>query len=98
MKIKNIKDAAKKKATRSEKVVDIKKIIKMKEERAGKLKKLQEVRTIARIMRIDTRNVTLTELVRAIQRTEGNIDCYMSARVLTCSEKSCLWREYCAPH
>ena len=96
MKIKDIKDAAKKKATISKKVVDIKKVVKKKEEHARKLKKLQEVRAIARRMAIDTRNVTLTELIRAIQRTEGNKDCYMSVQVLTCGQINCLWREDCS--
>jgi hypothetical protein len=97
MKITNIKDAAKKKATKSEKVINIKKIVKKKEENAKKLIKLQEVRSIARKMGIDTRNVTMTELIRAIQRTEGNKDCYMSAQVLKCEQTNCLWREDCAP-
>ena len=95
MKIKNIKDAAKKKAAKTGKVIDIKMVIKKKEEHARKLKKLQEVRTIARKMGIDTRNVTLTELIRAIQRAEGNKDCYISAQTLTCAQTNCLWREDC---
>ncbi len=94
MKIKNIKDAAKKKAG---KVIDIKDVIKKKKEHAEKLKKLQEVRTLARKMGIDTRNVTLKELIRAIQRGEGNKACYLSAEVLTCEQTNCLWREVCAP-
>ena len=97
MKIKNIQDAAKKKAARSGKVTDINEVLKKKKEHAEKLKKLQEVRTIARRMGIDTRNVTLTELIRAIQRAEGNNDCYMSAQALTCDQTNCLWREVCAP-
>lgn len=97
MKIKNIKDAAKKKATESGKVIDIKDAAKKKKEHAKKLKKLQEVRTMARKMGIDTRNVTLKELIRAIQRAEGNKACYMSAEVLTCEQTNCLWREDCAP-
>lgn len=98
MKIKDIKDAAKKKASKPGKVIDIKAAAKKKEEHALKLKKLQEVRTIARKMGIDTRNVTMTELIRAIQRVEGNKDCYMTAQVLTCGEKNCCWREVCAAY
>jgi hypothetical protein len=97
MKITNIKDAAEKKATNSEKVIDIKQIAKKKEENARKLKKLQEVRSIARKMEIDTRNVTMTELIRAIQRAEGNRDCYLSAQVAKCDQTNCLWREDCVP-
>lgn len=97
MKIKDIKDAAKKKATKHGKVIDIKEAAKKKEEHLKQLKKLQDVRIIARKMGINTRNVTVTELIRAIQRAEGNKDCYMSAEVLTCEQTNCLWREDCAP-
>jgi hypothetical protein len=96
MKIKDIKDGAKKKATKHGKVIDIKEAAKKKEVHIKQLKKLQDVRNIARKMGIDTRNVTMTELIRAIQRAEGNKDCYMSAQVLKCEQTNCLWREDCA--
>lgn len=96
MTIKNIKDAAKKKAARSGKVIDIKKVLQKKKEHAEKIKKLQEVRTLARNRGIDTRNATLKELIRAIQRAEGNKDCYLSAHVLVCEQTGCRWREDCA--
>jgi hypothetical protein len=86
-----------KKATKTGKVIDIKEAAIKKEARTGQLKKLQEVRTIARKMGINTRNVTLTELIRAIQRAEGNKDCYMTAQVLTCGQVNCCWREVCSP-
>jgi hypothetical protein len=92
MKIKNIKDGEK-----PGKVIDIKKFIKKKEEHAKQLKKLHDVRTIARKMGIDTRNVTMAELIRAIQRAEGNKDCYLSGQVLKCEQTNCLWRDDCAP-
>jgi hypothetical protein len=95
MKIKDIKDVAKKKAPKSAKVIDIKALVKKKEVHVEQLKKLQKVRTIARKMGIDTRNVTMKELIRAIQRAEGNKDCYMSVEVLKCEQTNCLWREDC---
>jgi hypothetical protein len=95
MKIEDIKKGAIKKAAKHGKVVDIKEAAKKKEEHSLQLKKLRDVRTIARKMGIDTRNVTMTELIRAIQRAEGNNDCYMTARVLTCGETGCCWREDC---
>ena len=97
MKVTGIKDAAKKKASKTGKVIDLGKFIKKKETHAKQLKKLQEVRIIARKMGIDTRNATLTELIKAIQRAEGNKDCYRTAQVLTCEEKRCLWRDDCPP-
>jgi len=96
MKIRNIKDAAKKKATKSEKVIDIKEIVKKKEEHTKKLTKLQEVRTIARKMGIDTRNVTMKELIRDIQKAEGNNACFSTSAVRTCGQMNCLWRTVCS--
>jgi len=97
MNIKNINDAAKKKAAQAEKVVDLKVFKKRKEARAAQVKRLREVRTIARRMGIDTRNATMIELIKAIQRAEENTACFRSSRALTCPEKNCLWREDCAP-
>ncbi|MDA8433331.1 MAG: 2Fe-2S iron-sulfur cluster-binding protein, partial [Nitrospiraceae bacterium] len=34
-------------------------------------------------------------LVRAIQRAEGNFDCFGSARSGHCSQDDCLWRQDC---
>lgn len=36
-----------------------------------------------------------TDLIRAVQKAEGNIDCYATDRNKTCVEKGCLWREEC---
>ncbi len=96
MKISNIKDITDG-AGRTGNVIDFKKIKKKKEKHAELLKKLRDVRAMARRMGIDTRNVTLTELIRAIQRAEGNKDCYMTAQALKCRQTNCLWREDCAP-
>jgi len=35
------------------------------------------------------------ELIRAIQRAEGNIDCFGTAAEEECSQEGCLWREEC---
>ena len=37
--------------------------------------------------------VDLVNLVRSIQRLEGNIDCYR--RGLQCERMNCAWREHC---
>jgi len=40
-----------------------------------------------------------TDLIRAIQRAEGNIDCYATDRNRTCGDEQCIWREGCLkPH
>lgn len=36
-----------------------------------------------------------TELIRSIQRSEGNPDCFRKKR--TCEEIDCAWRSYCLP-
>lgn len=35
------------------------------------------------------------ELIRAIQRTDGNFDCFGRAKSGQCSQINCLWREDC---
>ena len=95
MKIKNINDAAKKKTSKLGKVIDIEKYAKKKEVHAEQIKKLKDVRTIARKMGLDTRNVNQTDLIRAIQRAEGNNACFATASVQTCGQMHCLWRADC---
>lgn len=94
MKIKSIKAAAKKKASTSGKVIDIKDFAK-KNVSPGKLM-LEDIRGIAEKIGVDTRNMNKTELIRAIQRAEGNNDCYASAQVQTCGQTNCLWHQDCA--
>ncbi|MEW6441029.1 MAG: SAP domain-containing protein [bacterium] len=55
----------------------------------------QEVVKIARGMGINPYRKTKVLLIREIQRTEHNIDCYATARVVHCGETGCLWREDC---
>ena len=38
--------------------------------------------------------VDLVNLIRSIQRAEGNIDCYRRGRQL-CDGMSCVWRAHC---
>ena len=95
MKIKGIEDAAKKKTSKPGKVVDIETYAKKREVHAEKIKRLKEVRNIARKMGIDTRNVYQTDLIRAIQRAEGNNACFATSSVQTCGQMNCLWRTDC---
>ncbi|MFH0932734.1 MAG: SAP domain-containing protein [Nitrospirota bacterium] len=57
--------------------------------------KLQEIKTIARAKGIKTVNMKKPELIRAIQRSEGNFDCYGSAISGFCNQSTCLWRKDC---
>jgi hypothetical protein len=58
---------------------------------------LQEIRKIAqeRGLKLDSRKKK-QDVVRAIQRDEGNRDCFMSAGVETCDQDCCLWRKDCS--
>jgi hypothetical protein len=37
------------------------------------------------------------EMIRAIQRKEGNIPCFFTGRA-QCEQTACLWRNDCLPH
>lgn len=107
MKVKSIKDAAKKKATKTGKVVDIKKAVKkfekvedicelaIKTEEDTKKTMLEDIMAIAERMGIDVGDLNRTELVRAIQRAEGYSDCFMTDHVRTCGQLNCLWYQEC---
>ncbi len=95
MAVKGIKAAAKKKSVETEKVQDIKKAAKTAEVSSEKLT-LQGIRGIAEKMGINARNLNKTELIRSIQKTEGNADCFASAQVQTCGQTNCLWHQDCA--
>ena len=54
-----------------------------------------EVRKIAKERGVKLYKMKMTELIREIQRSEKNLDCYGTVRVDSCYEDSCLWRENC---
>lgn len=57
--------------------------------------KLQDIRTKAKQLGVNPNRMNKTDLIRTIQRAEGNIDCYATDRVATCGEIDCLWRADC---
>jgi hypothetical protein len=57
--------------------------------------KLQEIKNIAKKMSIKAGSMKKTELIRAIQRAEGNFDCFGTAKSGECDQINCLWREDC---
>ena len=57
--------------------------------------KIQEIRTIAKEKGIKTGNLIKPELIRVIQKSEGNFDCYGSATSGFCDQVNCLWRKDC---
>lgn len=57
--------------------------------------KMQQILDIARRRGLQPGRLGKTELVRAIQRAEGNFDCYATAYDGVCDQYQCLWREDC---
>jgi hypothetical protein len=58
--------------------------------------KMQDIRNIAkeRGSKVGSR-INKTELIRSIQRAEGNADCFGTEHVNICGQTNCLWREDC---
>ncbi|MEM5789041.1 MAG: hypothetical protein AAGU11_17140 [Syntrophobacteraceae bacterium] len=56
--------------------------------------KMQEIRLLAKKLGINSFGKTKTDLIREIQRKEGNFDCYGSAKE-HCDQDECLFREPC---
>ena len=57
--------------------------------------KVQEIRIKAKQLGVNPNKMKKTDLIRAIQRAEANIDCYATDRVAHCGETQCLWRVDC---
>ena len=57
--------------------------------------KLQEVKAIAKQRGIDHGRMRKDDLIKAIQRAEGNNDCFGTALSRDCGQFDCLWREDC---
>lgn len=57
--------------------------------------KLDDVKKIAKDRGIQIKNLKKTDIIKTIQRDEGNIDCYNTGSSDTCDQLSCLWRDDC---
>jgi hypothetical protein len=57
--------------------------------------RVDEIRNLARGRGIKTGKLTKGELVRAIQRDEGNCECYGGAGRVPCDQAGCLWFADC---
>jgi hypothetical protein len=53
------------------------------------------IRSIARNLGIRHGRMEKGDIIRAIQRAEGNFDCYGTATEQECDQEGCLWREDC---
>ena len=57
--------------------------------------KFNEIRKMAKEMQINTYRMKKTDIIRTIQKTENNIECYGTERINNCNEEMCLWRDDC---
>jgi hypothetical protein len=56
---------------------------------------MQELKKIAKTKGLIFRNAKKITIIRAIQRTEGNNECFASLRGKECRLENCFWREDC---
>ncbi|MFW9604556.1 MAG: SAP domain-containing protein [Trichlorobacter sp.] len=57
--------------------------------------KLADVKKIAAEHGIVVGRMRKAEIIRAIQRAEGNEDCYSIGKAAHCCQEECLWRTDC---
>ena len=57
--------------------------------------KLEEIKDVARQHNIKIGKLKKAELVRAIQKAEGNEACFAVGQASECGQHSCLWRDDC---
>lgn len=56
---------------------------------------LEDVRRMAKLQGIDPGMLSKVELIRSIQKVEGNFDCFATAYNGVCDQTGCSWREDC---
>ena len=56
---------------------------------------MQEIRASAKNIGIPSFGKTKKDLIRTIQRTEGNFDCYATASSGFCDQTACRWHGEC---
>ena len=57
--------------------------------------KVQEVKAIAKQRGVDPGRMGKEEIIKALQRVEGNNDCFGTAISTGCAQSECLWRGDC---
>ena len=56
---------------------------------------MKTIRHLAKTLKVDTSQLSKTDLIRKIQLAEGNFDCYGSASNGECDQLNCAWRDDC---
>ncbi|MBJ6724418.1 SAP domain-containing protein [Geomesophilobacter sediminis] len=57
--------------------------------------KINEIKEIAERQGLKAGKMNKTDLVRAIQRSENNNDCFNTGTAAVCGQSNCLWMEDC---
>jgi hypothetical protein len=57
--------------------------------------KIQDIQKIAKKKGVNAGGMNKTELIRAIQKAEGNNACFATSSVQTCGQMNCQWRTDC---
>jgi len=57
--------------------------------------KIEEIRSLAKARGIIQDKLYKNDLIKSIQRSEGNFDCFASAKNGECDQLDCLWRVDC---
>ena len=56
---------------------------------------MNEIKAIAKQYDVKVSKLKKTELIKLIQRAEGNFDCFATEAVSRCGQEKCLWRSDC---
>jgi len=56
---------------------------------------LKEIKDMAKSQDIKVGNMKKENIIRSIQRAEGNFDCFGSAITGECNQMNCIWRGDC---
>jgi hypothetical protein len=56
---------------------------------------IKKIKEIAKERGVKVGNMKKENIIRAIQRSEGNFDCFRTATAGVCDQMDCLWREDC---
>lgn len=57
---------------------------------------LEEIKSIAQLYSIKANKMKKAELIKAIQRAEGNEECFEAGKSGICGQIGCSWREICS--
>lgn len=56
---------------------------------------IEQIRSIAESQNIDPGTLSKVNLIKSIQTSEGNFNCFATAYAGECDQESCIWREDC---